>query len=65
MPLPPKILCQGFGNPQDEEIRKKRKQELQMVQVVGTNRAARDEACGEFAEGRRRIGVHELEPPII
>ena len=36
-----------------------------MVEVVGSDRTARDEPCGEFVEGHRRIRFDELEPLVI
>ena len=45
--------------------REERQQELQVIEVMRADRAAGDEPRGEFAERHVRIGLDDLEAPVV
>ena len=47
------------------DFRKERQQELEVINMMRADRAAGDEARGEFAERHGRIGLDDLEALVV
>ena len=55
------FIRERFRDPQHGKFGEERQQEPQVIQVMRADGAARDEPCGEFAEGHRGIRLDDLK----
>src|ERR1017187_1533369 len=61
MPLLAELVRERLGEPQHGGFREEWQQELEVIEMVRADRAAGDEAGGEFAESHCRVGFDDLE----